>query len=205
MSTIRGFAEWLTPAECMAEISKARPRANPGKELATAAMMAAFRTQARLAVFSATDGSGKIVRREQDFLITPEFCHPSFDPDGDTGFHWINVMKAEARLIPPPPNEPQLVMLYGLTYHRDDVALHFGLDLPPVAADRPRRGFADSDRRLIDLMQAWLVETDRGVTAASEEFASQALGGGSEASKAKRLERRFIEEFGSALSLPKTP
>lgn len=188
------YGTWMSPSECMAEIERVRPGSHLGQELTSAAMMAGFRMRAGLAVFAAPDGSGKIVERLPDFEITNDWSHPTFAEGDDRGLLWIDVEKAEAKLIPPRPSPRQEVMLYRIAYHRDDLANHFGLDLCTPAAGRPPRGFRESDLNLVKLMREWIERSGRGVPAAAMEFASQARGHGTLESKAKRLERVYVGE-----------
>ena len=59
------------------------------------------------------------------------------------------------------------------------------------------RGYAKADAPLIKRMHKMITENQGSITEASTQLAPEAVGGGTEESKAKRLERGYIEKYRS--------
>lgn len=187
--------DWISAQDAVAAIRAEAPDCHPGKELANAAMKAGFGSRARMAVFIAMDGSGALAKREHAYDIPPEWWWPSVDVDRPRGLQVLNLTKGEGWAILEFDGGQQRVELVGISFRRIDVVAHFQLpSASSVQPHRPTRGFRDSDRRLVDRMRAWIIETGRGIPAAAAEFAADAEGAGTLESKAKRLERFYVGE-----------
>lgn len=133
--------DWISAQDALMEIGRVLPDANAGKELANGAMKAGFRTRARLAVFLAME-DGRLTKREPDFEIPPDWWWPQLGPGLGKGLQVFDPQKGEGWAIVDLDGAPQRVEFFGLSFHRADLAAHFGVDItnaPPKSAAK-RRG-----------------------------------------------------------------